>query len=460
MAVANQNGEAVRAVVIGAGTFTYTPTANYNGSDSFTIVVSDGHGGTVEQLVNVTVNPVNDAPTAGPNSVTTNEDTASAAVAIGASDVDSDTLSYATKSGAAPAHGSVSYNQGAGTFTYTPTANYNGSDSFTILISDGHGGTVEQVVSVTVNAVDDAGSISGATTGSVTEDNATNTATGSLTLNDLDGPAGFVTQTNTAGTYGTFSIDASGAWTYTLNNGDPDTNGLSDSSHPTETFSVTANDGATTNVVVTVNGHTDAPAYTSPTVYTGTGDPNDFDSLGSAAAGTITGGSGADTIYGGAGNDTINGNGGDDIIYAGSGNDTVDGNNGGDRVFGGSGNDNVTGSNGDDYIVGGYGADTLTGSNGNDTFVYLDQRDTGDRITDFSKQVNNTDKIDLQALGVTAFGGDTTTPGSLAAHSVGYHFNGVDTIVYVDTDGVAGADLEITLTGNVSLAGSDFILHA
>jgi VCBS repeat-containing protein len=467
-----------------AGTFTYTPEADYHGPDSFTIVIDDGNGGSIEQVVSVTVNSVNDAPTASAtNSVTTNEDTASSAVAIGASDVDGDSLSYSTKSGAGPAHGSVSYNQGAGTFTYTPAANYYGSDSFTILISDGNGGSTEQVVSVTVNAVDDAGRIGGTTTGSVTEDNATTTATGTLTLTDIDGPSGFVTQTNTAGIYGTFSIDSSGNWTYTLNNADPDTEALGDSNHPTETFAVTANDGATTNVVITVNGHTDAPAYTSPPVYTGTGDPNDNDGSGNGTGQNLTGGSGADTIYGGGGTDTINGNGGDDIIYAGSGNDTVDGNNGGDRVYGGSGNDNITGSNGDDIIVGGYGADTLTGRNGNDTFVYIRQQDTGDTITDFSRQVNNTDKIDLSGgtstVGAIAdpshyatfyctaagwlgdLGSDPGAPAAVGNHQFGYHYNATTnlTTIYIGTDSTAGADMEIYLQGNIALSTSDFLLH-
>ncbi|MEZ8642401.1 Ig-like domain-containing protein, partial [Vibrio splendidus] len=45
------------------GDWTYTPNENYNGDDSFTVVVSDGQGGTDTLTVNVGVNPVNDAPT-------------------------------------------------------------------------------------------------------------------------------------------------------------------------------------------------------------------------------------------------------------------------------------------------------------------------------------------------------------------------------------------------------------
>src|SRR6185437_10687065 len=92
----------------------------------------------------------NQPPMVAPaNAVVTDEDTASAPVAIGTSDPDGDTLSYTLKSGFAPALGTVAFAHG--NFTYTPNANANGSDSFTIVIDDGAGGTVEQAVSVTIN---------------------------------------------------------------------------------------------------------------------------------------------------------------------------------------------------------------------------------------------------------------------------------------------------------------------
>ncbi|MGG5817819.1 tandem-95 repeat protein [Falsiroseomonas sp. HW251] len=137
------------------GGFTYTPFANANGSDAFTVVISDGKGGTTEQAVTVSIAAVNDAPTApATRSVTTNEDTATARIAIGASDVDGDALTYATKAGAQPTKGTVAYSNGG--FTYTPFANANGSDAFTIVISDGKGGTTEQRVFVGITPMNDA----------------------------------------------------------------------------------------------------------------------------------------------------------------------------------------------------------------------------------------------------------------------------------------------------------------
>ena len=129
-------------VVVNAdGTVTYTPAANYNGADSFTYTIGDGHGGTRDgdgqrdgdARSTTRRSAVNDA-------ATTAEDTAVSDRGAGRTtrDLDGDTL---TVSGVgAPAHGTAAVNAD-GTITYTPAANYNGADSFTYTVSDGHGGT-------------------------------------------------------------------------------------------------------------------------------------------------------------------------------------------------------------------------------------------------------------------------------------------------------------------------------
>ena len=94
---------------------------------------------------------VNDAPVADAGAVTTDEDTAKA-ITLHASDVEGDTLTYSIVSG--PAHGTLS---GSGTNrTYTPAANYNGSDSFTFKANDGTASSNVATVSITVNPVNDA----------------------------------------------------------------------------------------------------------------------------------------------------------------------------------------------------------------------------------------------------------------------------------------------------------------
>ena len=67
-----------------------------------------------------------------------------------------DVISIIGSSGFGPAKGSVLFDQDAGTFTYTPAANANGTDTFTIVITDESGGTTEQVVTVNVTPVNDA----------------------------------------------------------------------------------------------------------------------------------------------------------------------------------------------------------------------------------------------------------------------------------------------------------------
>jgi hypothetical protein len=57
------------------GSFSYTPNANYNGSDSFTYTISDGKGGTSTGTVNIGITPVNDAPVAVDDILSGTEDT-------------------------------------------------------------------------------------------------------------------------------------------------------------------------------------------------------------------------------------------------------------------------------------------------------------------------------------------------------------------------------------------------
>ena len=117
------------------GTYTYTPANNYNGTDSFMVMVSDGHGGQNTATVNVTVTPVNDPPVATALPVTTLEDKPVNRT-VTATDVDGDALTFSKASN--PVHGTVTVNA-SGTYTYSPAADYFGADSFTVTVSDGNG---------------------------------------------------------------------------------------------------------------------------------------------------------------------------------------------------------------------------------------------------------------------------------------------------------------------------------
>jgi Ca2+-binding RTX toxin-like protein len=199
----------------------------------------------------------------------------------------------------------------------------------------------------------------------------------------------------------------------------------------------------------------------------------------------ITGGSGNDLIFGGTGNDTINGGAGNDLLVGGDGNDTLNGENGDDWLLGGAGNDALNGGasndwlfgdtgndvlnggTGNDVLVGGAGTDSLTGGTGNDIFKFNATGDsttsnaTADVILDF---VAGQDLIDFSAIDANsglagdqafAWGGNTA---ATIANSVTWSTSGGNTIVRIDTNGNATADMVVVLTGIHNLNQTDFIL--
>ena len=138
------------SVVISGSNLVYTPSANFNGSDSFTYTINDGTGLTDTATVSVTVTAVNDNPVANDDSATTEEDVA-VTISLVANDTDIDGDSLSIESVSTASNGSV-VNNGNGTVTYTPNAGFFGSDSFTYVVSDGSA-TDTATVRVTVTEV-------------------------------------------------------------------------------------------------------------------------------------------------------------------------------------------------------------------------------------------------------------------------------------------------------------------
>ena len=197
------------------GSFTYTPPANYNGPDEFWYQVTDGTFVSDPVVVTLTVNPVNDAPVAGNDSYSVNEDNVLTVAASGVlandSDIDSPTLSAVPLSG--PSHGTISLNA-SGSFTYTPNANYNGSDSFSYKVSDGSLDSNVATVSITVNAVNDA-PVAGNDSFSTNEDTA---LAGNVLGNDTDVEGSALNAILVAvPAHGSLTPNASGSFTYTPN---------------------------------------------------------------------------------------------------------------------------------------------------------------------------------------------------------------------------------------------------
>ena len=142
-------------VVTGTGlSATYTPVANFHGSDSFTFRVNDGNRDSRVSTVTITINPVNDAPTADSQSVTTNSNTA-VSVSLTGSDIETAFGDLVFEVTEGPTNGTLS---GTGAnFSYTPAANYSGPVSFKFIVRDTGDGlsaamtSAEATVSITVN---------------------------------------------------------------------------------------------------------------------------------------------------------------------------------------------------------------------------------------------------------------------------------------------------------------------
>lgn len=129
----------------------YTPAADFSGSDSLTFRANDGNVNSTNATVSITVTPVNDAPAALSKSVSTAED-APLAILLTGSDKDGNALTYTVVTG--PSNGALTGN--APNLTYTPAANFSGSDTLTFRANDGTANSADATVSITVTAVNDA----------------------------------------------------------------------------------------------------------------------------------------------------------------------------------------------------------------------------------------------------------------------------------------------------------------
>ena len=120
------------------GSFTYTPASNYFGADSFTYRANDGVVDSAIATVTLTITNVNRAPVATDDNYSLSKNgslTVNApGVLVNDTDLDGDALTAAVVS--SPAHGNVILNSN-GSFSYIPTSNYFGADSFTYQANDG-----------------------------------------------------------------------------------------------------------------------------------------------------------------------------------------------------------------------------------------------------------------------------------------------------------------------------------
>jgi hypothetical protein len=203
------------------GTYEYTPDPDYNGSDSFTYQVDDGKGGVDHATVYITVDPVNDAPVARDDAFTGDEDVpivGNVLVDNGNGpdfDIDGDALTVVAGVFSTAAGGSVTIATD-GSFTYTPAANYFGTDSFDYTLQDGNGGEDTGTVTLTLRP-DDLAPVAFNDNYLVRENQTLTVAAAGFLFNDLDPEGGAVTATLiTDGVdNGTLSAFPDGRFTYT-----------------------------------------------------------------------------------------------------------------------------------------------------------------------------------------------------------------------------------------------------
>jgi len=120
--------------------FTYTPNANWNGTDTMTYKVSFQNSPPYQYselaTITVIVNPVDDAAVTSDISATTNQDTP-VEVTFNVSDIDTPSSNFYYENASAPSNGGASNDTSTPTATYTPGQNWTGSDSWTYQVRNG-----------------------------------------------------------------------------------------------------------------------------------------------------------------------------------------------------------------------------------------------------------------------------------------------------------------------------------
>jgi VCBS repeat-containing protein len=272
------------AATAGAVTLYFQPTPNWNGSTSFHFTATDNNGGSSPQATaTVNVTPVNDAATISTGTGSTQEDTVLLATGtLTITDPDAGEAAFQVQTGVPGTYGSFSISE-SGNWTFTldngnpivqNLANGDSrTESFTVRSVDG----TESTVVVTILGTNE--TIGAPGTGVVKEDNPVS-ANGTLTAS---GGATFAPQPATPGTYGSFTLNPDGTWTYLLDNPASVVQSLGEGQTRTEVFPVTLSDGSTSTVTITVVGTND-PALIGP----GTGDVTEDTQLSTGGTLSIT----------------------------------------------------------------------------------------------------------------------------------------------------------------------------
>ncbi|MCA1732691.1 MAG: tandem-95 repeat protein, partial [Acidobacteria bacterium] len=337
---------------------------NNDGYDDLVIGHQSDAGGTKGQVTIIYGRPGeavvgNSPPVARIDKPTVDEDdTVVIDILANDTDVDGDTLTVTALGEATNGTATLGVD---GMVTYTPDANFHGTDSFTYTVSDGNGGTDDATVTVTVNSINDPPTAVDDEGFTVEQGETLLINTFTLRSNDFDIDGGrlkILAVGNAIG--GTVTFDGKIFF-------EADADFIGEASFE---YTLSDHQGGfdTGTVYITVT-----PPPGSDQLIEGDNGDNLLE--GNAGNDTIRGFKGDDTLRGFGGNDILSGGNDDDWLYGGPGNDSLLGGEGDDRMFGedgddaldgGAGNDHLHGAAGNDNLIGKSGEDLLFGGDGND----------------------------------------------------------------------------------------------
>jgi VCBS repeat-containing protein len=145
-------------VLQATGAFLYTPANNYVGTDTYTYKANDGTADSNISTVTITITQTNRAPVAVDDAYTTPKNTTlnvqTPGVMINDTDQDQDqTLTAVVVT--QPSHGTITAFQTHGAFSYQPTNNYVGTDTFTYRVNDGTADSNIATVTITITAINE-----------------------------------------------------------------------------------------------------------------------------------------------------------------------------------------------------------------------------------------------------------------------------------------------------------------
>ncbi|MDM3872663.1 Ig-like domain-containing protein [Porticoccus sp. W117] len=262
------------------GTFTFDPGSDFDDlapdatrDVTFTYVAIDNNGAeSNEASITITVTGTNDAPVASDDTSTTSENTVLNDNVPVATDVDGVITGYSLASGVGAGNGNLVFNLD-GSYTFDPGSDFDDlavgesrDVTFNYTALDNAGGeSSEATATITVTGTNDSATITvTAADTAVTEDDAgNNTASGTVTVADIDNGEG--TLASSTATYGTVTVDGSGNWTYTLNNGNATVQALAAGETLTDTITFTSDDGTTQTQDITITGANDVPVANNDT---------------------------------------------------------------------------------------------------------------------------------------------------------------------------------------------------